>query len=77
MRMKKIKTIHVQSFINSLTKPGVNKVDPEKGLSRKTIKHYLSFVSSIFDYASIALNPIIMQTLRLMLEAHQPQCYFL
>ena len=50
MRMDKIKTIHVQSFINSLTKPGVNKVDPDKGLSRKTIKHYLSFVSSIFDY---------------------------
>ena len=51
MRMDKIKTIHIQSFINSLTKQGVNKVDPEKGLSRKTIKHYLSFVSSIFDYA--------------------------
>ena len=51
MRMDKIKTIHVQSFINSLTKPGVNKVNPDKGLSRKTIKHYLSFVSSIFDYA--------------------------
>lgn len=51
MRMDKIKTIHVQNFVNSLTKPGVNKVDPEKGLSRKTIKHYLSFVSSIFEYA--------------------------
>lgn len=51
MRMDKIKTIHIQSLINSLTKPGVNKVDPDKGLSRKTIKHYLSFVSSIFDYA--------------------------
>ena len=49
--MDKIKTIHVQNFVNSLTKPGVNKVDPEKGLSRKTIKHYLSFVSGIFDYA--------------------------
>lgn len=51
MRMDKIKTIHVQNFVNSLTKPGVNKTDPEKGLSRKTIKHYLSFVSSIFEYA--------------------------
>lgn len=51
MRMDKIKTIHVQNFVNSLTKPGVNKVDPEKGLSRKTITHYLSFVSSIFEYA--------------------------
>lgn len=51
MRMDKIKTIHVQNFVNSLTKPGVNKVNPEKGLSRKTIKHYLSFVSSIFEYA--------------------------
>ena len=51
MRMDKIKTIHIQDFINSLTRSGVNKVDPEKGLSRKTIKHYLSFVSGIFDYA--------------------------
>ncbi len=51
MRMDKIKTIHIQNFVNSLTKPGVNKTDPDKGLSRKTIKHYLSFVSSIFEYA--------------------------
>ena len=51
MRMDKIKTIHIQDFINSLTKPGVNKTDPEKGLSYKTIKHYRSFISEVFDYA--------------------------
>ena len=49
--MDKIKTIHIQDFINSLTKPGVNKTDPEKGLSYKTIKHYRSFISEVFDYA--------------------------
>ena len=52
MRMDKIKTIHIQDFINSLTKPGVNKTDPEKGLSYKTIKHYRSFISEVFDYAN-------------------------
>ena len=51
MRMDKIKTIHIQQFINSLTKPGVNKTNPEKGLSHKTIKHYRSFISEVFDYA--------------------------
>ena len=51
MRMDKIKTIHIQNFINSLTRPGVNKTDPEKGLSYKTIKHYRSFLSEVFDYA--------------------------
>lgn len=51
MRMDKIKTIHIQEFINSLTKPGANKINPEKGLSYKTIKHYRSFISEIFDYA--------------------------
>ncbi len=51
MRMDKIKTVHIQEFINSLTKPGVNKVNPEKGLAYKTIKHYRSFISEIFDYA--------------------------
>ena len=51
MRMDKIKTIHIQNFINSLTKPGVNKTNPEKGLSYKTIKHYRSFISEVFDYA--------------------------
>lgn len=49
--MDKIKTIHIQDFINSLTKPGVNKTNPEKGLSYKTIKHYRSFISEVFDYA--------------------------
>ncbi|MDE6591910.1 MAG: site-specific integrase [Oscillospiraceae bacterium] len=51
MRMDKIKTVHIQEFISSLTKPGVNKVNPEKGLSYKTIKHYRSFISEVFDYA--------------------------
>lgn len=61
MRMDKIKTIHIQNFINSLSKPGVNKVNPEKGLSYKTIKHYRSFISEVFDYAirieMLAKNP--------------------
>ena len=51
MRMDKIKAVHIQEFINSLTKPGVNKTNPEKGLAYKTIKHYRSFISEIFDYA--------------------------
>lgn len=63
MRMDKIKTIHIQEFINSLSKPGVNKSNPEKGLAYKTIKHYRSFISEVFDYAirieMLSKNPCV------------------
>jgi len=49
-RLDKITTRHVQKFISGLSDEGVNK-STGGGLSRKTIKHYLSFISTVFDYA--------------------------
>ena len=49
-RIDKITPRDVQQFINSLTKDGVNK-RTGGGLSQKTIKHYLSFISDVFSYA--------------------------
>ena len=51
LRMDKITTGTIQMFINSLTKSGVNQNKKDSGLSSKTIKHYLSFISLVFDFA--------------------------
>ncbi|MCM1382777.1 MAG: site-specific integrase [Muribaculaceae bacterium] len=50
LRMDKITTRDVQKFINSLAQNGVNK-KTGGALAHKTIKHYLSYISSIFDFA--------------------------
>ena len=50
MWLDKITPRVVQNFINDLGKDGVNQRTGGK-LSPKTIKHYVSFVSTIFDYA--------------------------
>lgn len=55
MRLDKITPRHIQSFINNLQEPGVNKKveadEKPKGLSPGTVRNYLSFISTIFDYA--------------------------
>lgn len=60
LRMDKITTRDVQKFINSLAKSGANKRNG-KPLSQKTMRHHLSFISSIFEYANrldmITINP--------------------
>ena len=48
--MDKITPRHIQAFINNLSEPGTNK-STGSGLSPKTIRGYLSFVSSVFVYA--------------------------
>lgn len=50
MRMDKITVRDVQRFINSLAQDGVNEKTGGV-LAPKTIKHYLSYISSIFDFA--------------------------
>ena len=60
LRIDKITARDIQKFINSLTKPGANKRNG-KPLSQKTIRHLLSFISSIFEYAirldMVSTNP--------------------
>lgn len=59
MRLDKITPRHIQSFINNLQEPGINKKmipdEKPKGLSAGTVRNYLSFISTIFDY-SIRMN---------------------
>ncbi len=50
LRMDKINVRHVQAFINNLQEDGINK-RTGGGLSPKTVRHYLSFISGVFDYA--------------------------
>lgn len=50
LRLDKITTREIQKFINSLAKEGVNE-HTGKPLSKKTMVHYLSFISTILDYA--------------------------
>ena len=49
IRVDKITTQTIQSFINSLTKDGEN-LNTKKCLSAKTLRHYCSFVSNILEY---------------------------
>mgnify|MGYP000980881899 CR=1 FL=1 len=55
LRMDKITPRHLQRFINDLQKPGINQKvgdnEPPKGLSPGTVRNYLSFISTVFDYA--------------------------
>ena len=50
MRMDKISARDIQQFINSLAQNGANQ-NTGGPLSRKTMIHHLSFISSIFEYA--------------------------
>ena len=50
LRMDKITARQLQSFINSLAKDGANE-KTGKPLAQKTIRHNLSFISDVFNYA--------------------------
>lgn len=50
IRLDKITTQLIQKFINFLAQDGVNEIT-KKPLSHKTMVHYLSFISTVIDYA--------------------------
>ena len=60
LRLDKITARDIQKFINSLAKNGTNQ-KTGKPLSYKTIRHHLSFISTIFEYAIkqdvVSINP--------------------
>ena len=49
MRMDKLTTRQIQAFINTLSKDGASLVTG-KPLSPKTVRHYLNFISDVFNY---------------------------
>lgn len=74
MRMDKITTRTIQRFISQLTetKKLTKKGESDEMLSLKTIKNYVSFVSSIFDYAvkqqMVSSNPCRNVTLPTLIQ---------
>ena len=50
LKLNKITKRHIQSFINNLAEPGINK-NTGGGLSTKSQKLYLNFISDVFNYA--------------------------
>lgn len=50
LRIDKITPLHIQAFIRQLQQPGTNQ-KTGGGLSPKTQQHYLTFISSVFEYA--------------------------
>lgn len=66
LRMDKITTRQIQSFINSLSKEGANERNG-KPLSAKSIRHNLNLISDVFGYAVkmgvVAENPCSKVTL--------------
>lgn len=50
LRINKINHRHIQLFINNLSEDGINH-RTGKGLSPKSVRDYLSYISSIFNYA--------------------------
>lgn len=49
--MDKLSARQIQKFISGLSEPGANEKDSTKGLHPKSIRNYLSFISSVFAYA--------------------------
>ena len=50
LKLNKINKTHVQKFINNLSENGINK-QTGGGLSTKTQKLYINFISDVFNYA--------------------------
>lgn len=50
LKLNKINKMHIQAFINNLSENGINQ-QTGGGLSTKTQKLYLNFISDVFNYA--------------------------
>lgn len=79
--MHKITPRQVQKFINSLGEAGANQTHPDRGLSPKSIKNHLSFISAVFAYAvkmgMLQYNPCRAVTLPPLETGKEKICYTL
>lgn len=77
--MDKITPRQIQKFINSLSEPGANETHPERGLSPKSVKNFLSMISAVFAYAikmgMLQYNPCRAVTLPPLDTGKEKQCY--
>lgn len=51
LKLSDIRADHLNKFYQSLAKPGVNRNDPTKGLSEKTIREHHRLISMVFSQA--------------------------
>lgn len=79
--MDKITSRQIQKFINSLGEAGANETHPERGLSPKSIKNFLSMISAVFAYAikmgMLQYNPCRAVTLPPLEAGKEKVCYTL
>ena len=79
--MDKITPRQIQRFINTLSEPGANRSRKDRGLSPKSVKNHLSFVSAVFSYAvkmgMIQYNPCRAVTLPPLETGKEKTCYTL
>lgn len=79
--MDKITSRQIQKFINSLGEAGSNETHPERGLSPKSIKNFLSMISAVFAYAikmgMLQYNPCRAVTLPPLDTGKEKVCYTL
>ena len=79
--LDKITPRQIQKFINALGQPGANQRHPDQGLSPKSIKNHLSFISAVFAYAikagMLQFNPCRAVTLPPLDTGKEKQCYTL
>lgn len=77
--MDKITPRQIQRFINGLSEPGACQTDPDRGLSSKSIKNYLSLISALFTYAvkmgMVQYNPCQAVTLPPLESGKEKVCY--
>ena len=79
LKMDKITMRHLQKFIDNLSEKGINK-RTGGGLAPKSVRHYLNFISDVFDYAIknriVKENPCRLVTLP-ELNRKEKDCYTL
>ncbi|MBQ9408528.1 MAG: site-specific integrase [Clostridia bacterium] len=77
--MDKITPRQLQRFVNGLGAAGANQADPDKGLSPKSIKNHLSFISGVYAYAiragMLTFNPCRAVTLPPLESGAEKVCY--
>ena len=77
MKLNKINKTHVQAFINNLSESGINQ-QTGGGLSTKTQKLYINFISDVFNYAISCdidvINPCV-NVKAIKTETKERECY--
>ena len=78
MKLSDIRPEHLNKFYAELSKPGMNKKYPDKGLSAKTIREHHRLISMVFSQAlkeGLVLNNIAERATAPKLKKHEAEHY--